>query len=246
MRTDGDVDSREVLADPLLPFARRLMGDLDDGRGDGTEAPGRVCHARLRVLGVPALLLFRPDAAEVRRRADTGQPPILRLGALEALMGLPHGVPVPERALTERERCLLRAAPRAAVRRDGPNVVRLASLPLRVEMVLVEAPAWRAALRRVGRFPPTSVRVAVAGRPPKDGTVAAYEADYYGIGLGARCVGDAGEGGDVRPLVAPSPGLRRHTAVTWKFAELVLAGAGETEVLASAASGAAAARRPHP
>ncbi|MDA2811696.1 hypothetical protein O4J56_13730 [Nocardiopsis sp. RSe5-2] len=253
MRTDGDVDTREVPADPLLAFARRLVGAQEDGRGGGTELHGRVHHARLRVLGVPALLLFRPDPAEVRRRAETGQPPILRMGALEALMGLPLGEPVPERTLTERERCLLRAAPHAALRRDGPDVVRLAAVPLRVEMVVVEAPTWRTALRRVGRFPPTSARVAVAGRPPKDGTVAACEADFYGIGLGARCDdGAAGDGGgdggarSVRPLVAPSPGLRRHTAVTWRFAELVLAGAEEAGVLASAAPGAGPAPRPDP
>ncbi|WP_017627118.1 hypothetical protein [Nocardiopsis chromatogenes] len=246
MRTDGEVDTREGRADALLPFARRLVGALEEGCGGGAQAPGRVRHVRLRVLGVPALLLFRPDAAEVRRRVDTGQPPILRLGVLEALMGLPLGEPVPDKALTERERYLLRAAPRAALRRDGPDVVRLASAPLRVEMVVVEAPSWRTALRRAGRFPPTSARVAVAGRRPRDGTVAAYEADYYGIGLGARCRGGTGEGGGVCALVAPAPGLRRHTAVTWKFSELVLAGAGEAEVLASAAPGTGAASRPHP
>lgn len=235
-----------MLADPLLPFARRLLGALGGGPGTGAENAGRLCHARLCVLGVPALLLFRPDTAEVRRRLDAGQPPILRMGALEALMGLPLGEPVPERALTERERCLLRAAPRAALRRDGPDVVRLASVPLRVEMVVVEAPTWRTALRRVGRFPPTSARVAVAGRRPKDGTLAAYEADFYGIGVGVRGDGGAAEDDGVRPLVAPSPGLRRHTAVTWRFAELVLAGAGEAEVLASAASGTGLVSRPHP
>ncbi len=252
VRTDGEADTE---AESALAFGRALLGASAEQPGTGAVA---LRHARLRVLGVPATVFFRADAGELDRRARTGQPPILRLGVLEALMGLPLGEPVPESALSERERCLLRAAPATAVSRQGGYVVRRAATPLRVELAVVESPHWHTALRRAGRFPPTCARAAIAGRRPKDEAVAAAEADYYGIGLGTRGCGAEGSGTDgggahacgrtgctgVHLLVPPAPARRRWTPVAWKLAETVLGASERRGLLASEASAARLASRP--
>lgn len=183
----------------------------------GVPAAG-VEHAGLRVFGVAARVFHRADGAELHRRREAGQPPILRLGALEALMGLPLGEPVPEASLTERERLLLRTAPPGAVARDADRVVRLAAVPLRAELAVATGPTWRAALARAARFAPFCARAALADRPPRDAAEAAAEADYYGVGLAVR------DGSGAVPLVPPEPFRpRRHSALKWKFAEQVLA-----------------------
>ncbi|EWM19757.1 hypothetical protein [Kutzneria sp. 744] len=60
---------------------------------------------------------------------------------LEAMMGLPAGVPVAVDDLTERERRLLPRAPRGAVERDGDLLVRRAVPPvLRTRAMLLPTP----------------------------------------------------------------------------------------------------------
>ncbi|WP_420158091.1 hypothetical protein [Nocardiopsis sp. CNT-189] len=223
MRTDGEAGTLPLDIPAAAP-ARRGGADaavLGCGkaalRALGLPGGGTGC-AGLRVFGVSAWLFHRPDRAELRRRREAGQPPILRLGALEALMGLPLGEPVPEASLAGRERALLRTAPPGAVARDAGRVVRLAAVPLRVELAVATGPTWRAALARAARFAPFCARVALADRPPRDAASAAAEADYYGVGLAVR------DGSETVPLVPPEPFRpRRHSALKWKFAERVLA-----------------------
>ncbi|WP_017592537.1 hypothetical protein [Nocardiopsis potens] len=225
MRTDGEAGTLPLDIPASAP-ARRGGADaaaLGCGKAAldalGVPAAG-VDSVELRVFGVSALLFHRPDRAELRRRREAGQPPILRLGALEALMGLPLGEPVPEASLTERERALLRTAPPGAVARDAGRVVRLASVPLRVELAVATGPTWRAALARAARFAPFCARAALADRPPRDAAPAAAEADYYGVGLAVR------DGSDAVWLAPPEPFRpRRLSAPKWKFAERVLAAA---------------------
>ncbi|WP_157882418.1 hypothetical protein [Streptomyces silvensis] len=100
-----------------------------------------------------AVLAVRLDAAEVERRAGGGGAPLLDVGALEALLQLPAGLPVPATSLTARERARLRGCPDSALERSDGYLTRRLVRPLEVDVALARtARPVRGALLRAGRF----------------------------------------------------------------------------------------------
>ncbi len=151
-------------------------------------------------LGGWAALAGVPDSQETARRER---------------IGLPHGLPVPVAALSDRERRALAAAPAGCVDRGPDGIVRQARPPLAPALAVVAATrGWRAGLERAGRFAPFCARAIVLDREPRDLLAACVEADFYGVGLVlARPVG-------LEVLVAPEPHqVRRISARSWWFAE---------------------------
>lgn len=133
---------------------------------------------------------------------------------LDALMNLPVGGLVPAHEMAERERRLLRRAPRGVVEDDGVHFVRRAVPPVSARFAVVAARAWREGLVKAGRFAPFCARAMLLSAPPTDLDDAAAQASFYGIGI---CVFTAGT---LRMLVEPAPYVRhRHTSAQWRFAE---------------------------
>jgi len=129
-------------------------------------------------------------------------------------MGLPAGLPVAAHEMTERERRLLRRAPRGAVEIDAGQLIRRAVAPVSARFAVVAARMWRDGLGRAGRFAPFCARAMLLPAPPADLDDARVQASFYSIGI---CVFTAGT---LRMLVAPEPYVRhRHSSAQWWFAE---------------------------
>ncbi|WP_370945335.1 hypothetical protein AB5J62_40640 [Amycolatopsis sp. cg5] len=171
--------------------------------------------ARVRLFGAAAGIAYVPDAVEVARRETMGIGAITQRGVLDALMGLPVGVPVSEADLNGREQQLLRRAPGGIVECDaGGRLVRRAIAPMSVRFALVAASTWREGLRKAGRFAPFCARAMLLATPPADLEDARAQASFYGIGI---CVFSAGE---LQVLQDPQPYVRQtHTSAHWWFAE---------------------------
>ncbi|WP_330279323.1 hypothetical protein OHO83_10645 [Streptomyces sp. NBC_00569] len=198
-----------------LDAARRVCEVVAGGRLLPGSSVAEV-HAR----GVRVVLAFRLNAAEVERRQEAGVEPVLDRSALEGLMQLPAGLPVPSSVLTARERSLLRRCPQHAVeRRDGGLVRRLVT-PLEVDLAVVRAsrPA-RGALVRAGRFGAYTTSAVWLDGPAAGSELLVMEAGVYGLGA---VRGQAGEAPEL--LVAPRSSSRfGHTSAGWLFTEQVYA-----------------------
>jgi hypothetical protein len=181
-----------------------------------TGALARCPVAAVHVFGAAAGVAYRPDQAEVARRAAVSLGSITQRDVLEVLMGLPVGMPVPVHALSERDRRVLRRAPHGAVDSDAADLVRRVVAPVSAQFAVVAARTWREGLVTAGRFAPLCMRAMLLPAPPEDADHAAMQASFYGIGI---CVFTAGT---LRMLVEPQPYVRqRHTSAQWWFAEEV-------------------------
>ncbi|PBC71160.1 hypothetical protein BX265_5749 [Streptomyces sp. TLI_235] len=167
----------------------------------------------LSVLGSRALLLYRVDETEHRRRQAAGSEPLDSIPALERLLGLPVGLPVPVGSLPEQAG--IRDLPRGAVEWDADLVTRRAVRPLAVDLAVVRAAGWRTGLERAGRFAPFCRRAVLLDEVPRAGrdeTLA--EASFYGIGV----LVDEPDG--IRIALEPEAYRpQRHTAAAWHFVE---------------------------
>lgn len=175
---------------------------------------GGARFTAVSAMGAEALVCYRLDEAEAGRRRLAGAGAITSADALELLLGLPVGMPVPVTSLTRREEGALKVAPPGAVSIRNGQVTRHAVAPVTAELAVVAGRSWRYGLEKAGRFAPFCARAVVLRRRPRDLAEAQLQAGFYGVG-----VIDA-QSGEV--LVAPAP-FRRHrwTAAGWRFLEEV-------------------------
>ncbi|MVO85184.1 hypothetical protein GPA10_10575 [Streptomyces sp. p1417] len=167
-----------------------------------------------------AVLAVRLDAAEVERRAGGGGAPLLDVGALEALLQLPAGLPVPATSLTARERARLRGCPDSALERSDGYLTRRLVRPLEVDVALARtARPVRGALLRAGRFGAYATSAVWLEGAADGAELLVMEAGVYGLGVVCSLPDEAPE-----LLVAPRPSSRfGHTSAGWLFAEQVYA-----------------------
>ncbi|MCX4911956.1 hypothetical protein [Streptomyces sp. NBC_00878] len=164
--------------------------------------------------GAEALFFHRLDAAEHARRQDAVAGRLDRMAALETLLTLPVGIPVPLASFEASQRRAVRALPAGAADRDRTTVTRRAVRPVRVDLAVVRAAGWRQGLRDAGRFAPFCRRAMLLTRRPSHLEELLAEADFYGIGVFL-----AAEHG-VEMLLAPEEYRpQRHTAAAWCFVE---------------------------
>ena len=133
---------------------------------------------------------------------------------LDALMGLPAGLPISRNELTNGERTLVDRAPSGSIERRGGQVIRWAVAPVSVLFAVVAANDWHVGLRRAGQFAPFCARAILLPALPGDWEDARTQASYFGIGV--CMLVDA----QLDMLVTPRPYVRkRHTPAQWWFAE---------------------------
>jgi hypothetical protein len=174
----------------------------------------RCPSAADRMFGAAAGVAYLPDETELARRTAARVGPITQRGVLDALWGLPTGLPVAVSELTERERKLLQRAPRGAMEGDANHVVRLAVAPVSVRFAVVAARTWQEGLVKAGRFAPFCARAMLLPAPPADLDDAQVQAAFYGIGI---CVFASGK---LQMLAEPERYVRRrHSSAQWWFAE---------------------------
>ncbi|SMD27627.1 hypothetical protein [Kibdelosporangium aridum] len=170
----------------------------------------------MRLFGGVVDVAYCLDESEHARRVAAGVGAVTQRGVLDALMGLPVGLPVAVHDLSERERHLLQRVPHGVVDYDGRNVVRRAVAPLSVRFAMVTARSWREGLRKAGQFAPFCARAMLLPATPSDVDDACAQASFYGVGV---CVFESGR---LRMLVDPQPYVRhQHSAAQWRFAEEV-------------------------
>ncbi|MBF6050021.1 hypothetical protein GO001_33390 [Streptomyces sp. NRRL B-1677] len=194
--------------------AREPLGVVAGALAPGDLVPREASLAVVEAFGAKVVAAYRFDAGERERRVAAGMAPLTRPDALNLLMALPLGEPVPAGSLSDRERRALRCLPKGAViRRDG-LITRQATQPVHVDMVFVPGRSWESAMEQAERFTPFTARsVLVDGVLRRKGE-AVMRADFYGIGL--LHVQEAA----VEVVVPPSPFVRRrHTVAGWKFLE---------------------------
>jgi hypothetical protein len=193
----------------------------------------RCPSAVVRLFGAAAGVAYRPDPAEIARRAVVGLGAISQRDVLDVLMGLPAGLPVAAGSLTTRDQRVLRRAPYGAVERHTDHLVRQAVPPVSARFAVVAARSWREGLVKAGRFAPFCARAILLPTPPVDLDDARMQASFYGIGL---CVFIAGT---LRMLVDPQPYIRqRHSSAQWWFTEELYRQLAESHVAVSRSAGA--------
>jgi len=170
--------------------------------------------ALLRTFGTLAGVVYRSDQAEVARRRAHGMGWCTEIEMLDALMGLPAGLPISRNELTNAERTLVDRAPSGSIERRGGQVIRWAVAPVSVLFAVVAANDWHVGLRRAGQFAPFCARAILLPALPGDWEDARTQASYFGIGV--CMLVDA----QLHMLVTPRPYVRkRHTPAQWWFAE---------------------------
>ncbi|MFH8411411.1 hypothetical protein ACH4FX_42645 [Streptomyces sp. NPDC018019] len=165
--------------------------------------------------GVRVALAYRLDEAEHERRIRSRAGSVDDLWALNALLKLPVGEPVPASLLNDCEHGLLRGCPPGVLRRRGSTVERLAVLPLWVDLAVVRSEhAGLDALNRMpfGTYAPQAIWLDC---PVEGSERLVAEAELYSTGV-VQWQGD----GVPRVLAAPQP-LRdvQTTAAGWRFTE---------------------------
>lgn len=194
--------------------AREPLGVVAEALAPGDLVPREASLAVVEAFGARVVAAYRLEARERERRAAAGMAPLTRPDALNLLMALPLGAPVPAGSLRDRERRALKCLPKGAVvRRDG-LITRLATQPVHVDMVFVPGRSWESAMEQAERFTPFTARSVLVDGVLRRKDEAVMRADFYGIGL-LHVQGDA-----VEVVVPPSPFVRRrHTVASWKFLE---------------------------
>ncbi|MBB5913928.1 hypothetical protein BJY24_002795 [Nocardia transvalensis] len=169
---------------------------------------------------------YQPNLMEVARRRAVGLEAITQMDLLDALMGLPAGLPVSVGDLTDRERRLLRRAPVGAVDIANGRCTRRAVAPVSAQFVVVASRTWKEGLRSAGQFAPFCSRAMLLRSIPDDLDDARVQASFFGIGV---CV-FTGRG--LRMLVDPQPYVRqRHSCGQWWFSEEIYEKVNESGLL---------------
>jgi hypothetical protein len=174
--------------------------------------------ARVTVRDVSAMLAYRLDPGEHIRRREAGLVAVTRLEWLNAMLGLPAGIPVRLDALSSCSRQIVRELPPGCVRLSEGSVVRELVRPLRVELAVVTAETddWQAGLEKAGAFTGYCTRILAIAGMPGNMPQAYAEAARHGVGLVV--------GTDSSPVTEVSA-VRfmpaAHTAAGWRFAEQV-------------------------
>ncbi len=192
----------------LLRAAAGWPGNNDS---DDLEVAGIRRHGRV------AAIVFRPDQAEIARRAGAGQPAITDLATLDALLNLPLDLPVPRDGLHVRERAALRRLPPGAIESDpAGQIVRRTRPPLLVVLALVSVNTWETGIRAAAEYNQyCRCAMLLPGEPAE--LDAMLQASFYGVGVGV-----AARNADVRELLPPGPFTRRAmNPAHWAFAEHV-------------------------
>jgi hypothetical protein len=176
----------------------------------------RASVVTTQILGVRVVLTVVVNRDEWRRRADTRCAAITRTDVLDALLGLPLGIPVAVADLTDRERQAVNRLPNSLVQHRGYDVIRRVERVVNVKHAAVKAREWRGGLAQAGRFAPWCSRSIVLSTRPTNEAEAAMQASYYGIGI----VVETGTGRVT--LVEPEPWVNhRVTPAGWWFTEEV-------------------------
>jgi hypothetical protein len=177
---------------------------------------------------VETTVVCRPVGEQEALRGGIGRLLGDRLGVFEVLQALPLGEEwVPVDALTVREQAILPAVPGWALRRRNRSVLRLADVPVYVDLAVVRGEESFEALDQAVRLGPGVSSLAVCDTLGPAPERAVLEADYCGVGL-AMAQGDT-----VRVLVEPRAEVpEAEAALRWRFAEHVYralhTGAGPT------------------
>lgn len=160
-----------------------------------------------------ATLHLTLDEAEHERRQYLASPPILDIEALDLLLALPVGVPIPIGALEWRQQRNVRHLLRGAAVVTRTHVTRHAVRPCRIDLATVSGPPTRRNLERAGWFAPFCARALIIPRAPRRKDFLA-EADFWGIGV------TLDHDGEHEVLVEPEPWvLKRHTPAGWRYVE---------------------------
>jgi hypothetical protein len=173
------------------------------------------CHGTVvRIFGTAAGVAYRLDHAEVARRQEHQLGALTDMDVLDALMGLPVGIPVERSSLTKAELALVDRSPAGVVEHRGEQLIRLAAAPLSVQSAVVAAKNWKTGLKQAGRFAPFCVRAMLLPAVPADVEDLQAQASFYGVGVGVSV------DGQMQLLVEPATYARtRHTPAQWWFAE---------------------------
>jgi hypothetical protein len=186
----------------------------------------RCASAVVRVLDTTVGVAYLPDLTEISRRQAVGLGAITQMDLLDALMGLPAGLPVAVDDLSVRERRLLRGAPEGVVDIVGGRCTRRAVAPVSAQFVVVASRTWKEGLRSAGQFAPFCSRAMLLRSIPDDLENARMQASFFGIGI---CV-FTGRG--LQMLVDPQSYVRqRHSCGRWWFSEELYGQVNESELL---------------
>jgi hypothetical protein len=177
-----------------------------------------VLTAPLLLKGSDVWVFYRKDKDEWDRRNRVGAERLDRMDALETLLQLPVGMPVPGASLADSLCRAVDVLPMGAALVEDGQVTRQAVRPLVVDMVVVRSSGrnWRDGLKRAGRFAPFGRRALLVDPPPQERETLLLEAAFYGIGILTL-------GGDTAELLLEPRAYRprRHTAAAWRFVEQV-------------------------
>lgn len=195
-----------------------MTTSLDDPIRTATAAliPAGCDVASIRLRGADCLVFHCLDHTEHERRAAADAGWLDDFRPLEVLMNLPVGERVPRAALSPEMRFEIRRLPKGCADVDRRSVTRLAVRPLRVDLIVTQAPSFKRGLHAVSQFAPFSRRAMLLSKVPRKLDEKLFEADFYGVGV---LVAD---GNEVRMLVEPAEYKAiRHTVAAWRFAEQV-------------------------
>jgi hypothetical protein len=166
------------------------------------------------MFGIDAVAAYSENEDEIERRTRAGTRELTNPRALDLLMNLPHGEPVPVTSLSDTEQRVLRRMPAGTVARHDNVVVREATHPIRVDLAVVPGKGWASAKEKAEWFTPFCARAVLIDRPLRRRHDAVMEAEFYGIGLLVVT------SNDVEVVVPPRPFVRRrHTVAGWRFVE---------------------------
>ncbi len=197
----------------MATSANSLTGGCVEAASAALLRPGTQTRV-LSLEGVQTLCFYRLDEVEHPRRERVSAARLDCLGALEMLLTLPAGVPVPMASLDRQGRRKVQTLPAGSVVRDAETVTRQAVRPLRVDLAVVHAANWRKGLERAGRIAPFCRRAMVLDQRPAHWQEALMESDFYGVGI------FVGSGDDLEMVLEPREHRPpRHTAAAWWYIE---------------------------
>lgn len=177
--------------------------------------PGAAA-APLTLKGSDALVFYRRDEQELKRRHAVDAHRLDRIAALTTLLQLPVDEPVPLALLKADLAAGVRRLPYGAAELQGGHVRRRAVRPLTVDLVVVRCPpaGWRDGLVRAGRSAPFARRALLADPPAAERDDLLMQAAFYGIGVLAPTRSGA-------ELILEPRAYRpsRHTPAAWCFVE---------------------------
>ncbi|WP_413756942.1 hypothetical protein [Streptomyces sp. MMBL 11-3] len=194
--------------------ARGPAEAISGAAAPGTLFPRGADIGVLNMFGIDAVVAYSENEDEIERRTRAGTRELTNPRALDLLMNLPHGEPVPVTSLSDTEQRVLRRMPAGTVARHDNVVVREATHPIRVDLAVVPGKGWASAKEKAEWFTPFCARAVLIDRPLRRRHDAVMEAEFYGIGLLVVT------SNDVEVVVPPRPFVRRrHTVAGWRFVE---------------------------